>query len=260
MDMNEMTDIERILADAPRDIELYSVICGTVKLAASEENEVNAYMRIKTYTEDDGMFHWFNRYGQRSFRGECVLFPSRGHKDWDGWQSVLFRPGDIIAGDTAPAPNTKKVAIYVYAGDGYAYNALGVRITVELGGMRYATKTEAKFFDDTLEDNGYVWDERTKALVMLDGITRPIVEKMKAEGGVKFALSDLKPFDRVLVRNPRYPGCFWRLGLFERLNPDGAVSVVGNDYIYSQCVPYNDETKHLLGTSGKYTGKYGNYE
>lgn len=249
-DMNEMIDIEQILADAPRDIELYSVICGVVKLASRGKEETNEIMRIKTYTEDDGIFHWFNRYGQRSTRGECVLFPSSEHRAWDGWQSVLFRAGDIIASDSVHA-NTKKVAIYVYAGDGYAYNALGNRITVELGGMRYATESEVQFFNEMLEGNGYIWDECTKALVALDDLTRPIVEKMRAESG-KFSLSDLKPFDRVLVRNPRYPGCFWRLGLFECLNPDGTVSVVGNDYIYSHCVPFNDETEHLLGTNGNY--------
>ena len=92
----EMIDIEQILADAPRDIELYSVICGVVKLAGrGKTEETNEIMRIKTYTEDDGIFHWFNKYGQRSTRGECVLFPSRGHKSWEDWQSVLFRAGDI---------------------------------------------------------------------------------------------------------------------------------------------------------------------
>jgi hypothetical protein len=258
--MNEMTDIELILADAPRDIELYSVICGVVKLAGRGKNEeTNEIMRIKTYTEDDGIFHWFNRYGQRSTRGECVLFPSREHRTWDDWQSVLFRAGDIIAIDASDNPNTKKVAIYVYAGDGYAYNALGIRITVELGRMRYATESEAEFFNGTLYGNGYIWDEHTEALVALDDLTRPIAEKMRAESG-KFSLSDLQPFDKVLVRNSRYPARHWRLGFFESVSADGMVCTVGNEYMYSQCVPYNEETRYLLGTSKDYIGKYGKCE
>lgn len=259
-DMNEMVDIEQILADAPRDIELYSVICGVVKLAGrGKTEETNEIMRIKTYTEDDGIFHWFNKYGQRSTRGECVLFPSRGHRTWDGWQSVLFRAGDIIANDTIVQANTKKVAIYVYAGDGYAYNALGIRITVELGGMRYATKSEVEFFNEMLEANGYIWDECTNTLVVLDDLTRPIVEKTRAESG-EFSLSDLKPFDQVLVRNSRYPARNWRLGFFESVSADGRVCTVGNEYMYSQCVPYNEETRYLLGTSKDYIGKYGRCE
>lgn len=257
----EMTDIEQILADAPRDIELYSVICGVVKLAGRGKNEeTNEIMRIKTYTEDDGIFHWFNRYGQRSTRGECVLFPSREHRTWDDWQSVLFRAGDIIAIDAPDNADTKNVAIYVYAGDGYAYNTLGNRITVKLGWMRYATESEAQSFNEMLEGSGYICDECTKALVALDDLTRPIVEKLRAESGMEFVLSDLQPFDKVLVRNSRYPAHIWRLGFFESVREDGMVCTVGNEYMYSQCVPYNEETRCLLGTGKDYVGKYGKCE
>lgn len=254
-----MINIEQLLLNAPRDIELYSVICGVVKLASCGKEEMNENMRIKTYTEDDGIFHWFNRYGQRSTRGECVLFPSKEHRTWDGWQSVLFRVGDIVANDKIVQANTKKVAIYVYAGDGYAYNALGNKLSVNVGNARYATENEAIFFNEMLEANGYIWDECTNALVALDDLTKPIVEKTRAKSR-KFSLSDLQPFDQVLVRNSRYPGFFWRLGFFESVSADGMVCTVGNEYMYSQCVPYNEETRYLLGTSKDYVGKYGKCE
>lgn len=253
----EMIDIEQLLLNAPRDIELYSVICGNVKLASCKEESEK--IRIKVYTPDDGMFHWFNKYGQLNNNGECVLFPSREHKSWEDWQSVLFEAGNIIANDMPVHTNTKKIAIYVYAGNGYAYNALGNKIAINLDKLRYATESEAEFFNETLEANGYIWDECTNALVMLDDLTIPIVKKTREESK-KFSVSDLQPFDQVLVRNSRYPGHLWRLGFFESVSANGMVCTVGNEYMYSQCVPFNDETRYLLGTSKGYVGKYGKCE
>ena len=60
----------------------------------------------------------------------------------------------------------------------------------------------------------------------------------------KFDVNTLQPFDRILVR---FSGNLnWKIGLFgykyEKL-------IYSNGTVYYQCVPYNEETKHLLGTS-----------
>jgi hypothetical protein len=253
----KMTNIEQILMNAPLDTELYSPVYGVVKLACCGKDEYDD-LRIKTYTADDGMFHWFNKCGQMNRNGECMLYPSRDVRSWDGWQKVLFKPGDIIAVD-AYGTDTKRISLFVYADGDEAYNSLGRRLSVDISKARYATKSEAGFFNGTLEDNGYIWDECIKALVALDDLTRPIVEKMKTESR-KSLVSSLQPFDKVLVRNSRYPGHLWRLGFFESVSADGMVCTVGNEYMYSQCVPFNDETMYLLGTSKDYDGKYGKCE
>ena len=59
----------------------------------------------------------------------------------------------------------------------------------------------------------------------------------------KFDVNTLQPFDRVLVR---FSGNLnWQIGLFgykyEKL-------IYSNGTVYYQCIPYNDVTKHLLGT------------
>lgn len=66
-------------------------------------------------------------------------------------------------------------------------------------------------------------------------------DKPKVE---KFDVNTLKPFDRILVR---FSGNLnWQIGLFgykyEKL-------IYSNGTVYYQCVPYNEETKHLIGTS-----------
>ena len=61
----------------------------------------------------------------------------------------------------------------------------------------------------------------------------------------KFDPKTLQPFDRVLVKVDSY----WRIELFSNM-----YEYMGDIYYacargsYKECIPYNDETKHLLGT------------
>ena len=64
----------------------------------------------------------------------------------------------------------------------------------------------------------------------------------------KFDPKTFKPFDKVLVK-----GCVninpWKCGLFSHVNDDAALykySCAGDSY--EVCIPYNDDTKHLVGT------------
>ena len=65
----------------------------------------------------------------------------------------------------------------------------------------------------------------------------------------RFDPKTLQPFDKVLARNTE--NSTWRGTLFSYYNKDDRVSYpcVTVGYVFSVCIPYNDETKHLLGTS-----------
>ena len=67
----------------------------------------------------------------------------------------------------------------------------------------------------------------------------------------KFDPKTLKPFDRVLSR---YDGGCWSANLFSHIEEEnnkyhGTCSFVCNGSLVKFCIPYNDDTKHLLGTS-----------
>ena len=66
------------------------------------------------------------------------------------------------------------------------------------------------------------------------------VEKPKKP---KFDPKTLKPFDKVLVRDERNKK--WECSLFSIYCP--CVTIINTGYKY--CIPYNDDTKHLVGTS-----------
>ena len=59
-----------------------------------------------------------------------------------------------------------------------------------------------------------------------------------------------KPFDKVLVRNTEKQ--IWKPNFysFEGYNSSGYVCT--NDMKYAQCIPYNEQTAHLLGTCKPY--------
>ena len=58
----------------------------------------------------------------------------------------------------------------------------------------------------------------------------------------KFDPKTLKPFDKVLVRISK----LWRVNFFSH-KEDNAYRCI--DYSFKYCIPYNDETKYLVGTS-----------
>ena len=63
----------------------------------------------------------------------------------------------------------------------------------------------------------------------------------------RFDPKTLQPFDKVLVRDINT--YTWRCSLFSHIikNDNFPYKCVGNAFVY--CIPYNDETKHLVGTT-----------
>ena len=65
----------------------------------------------------------------------------------------------------------------------------------------------------------------------------------------KFDPKTLKPFDKVLVKD--IPSHYWNIGLFSHCieNDTFHYKCLGDIFSYRLCIPYNEETKHLVGTT-----------
>ena len=64
----------------------------------------------------------------------------------------------------------------------------------------------------------------------------------------KFNPKTLQPFDKVLTKSLAYG--VWQCDFFSNINDNNCYTpynCISN--IYKQCIPYNDDTKHLVGTS-----------
>lgn len=135
-----------------------------------------------------------------------------------------------------------------YNGEGNAlyhalYNADDKFVYAEYGStrvhynLRPATYEERQRLFDALAKENKKWDAEKKAIVNLP------------------KKSEFKIFQKVLVRN--YNGEEWIPGFFFRIHNDGCRYILVCGEIYKQCIPYNDHTEHLLGTTDEWKGGEG---
>lgn len=93
-------------------------------------------------------------------------------------------------------------------------------------GVKYATEEEKQQLFEALAKEGKAWDAEKKMIVDL----KPKIE--------------LKPFDKVLVRNNEYQN--WRVNLFGFIDDNGYYNCAYSKW--AQCIPY-EGNEQLLGTT-----------
>ena len=107
---------------------------------------------------------------------------------------------------------------------------------------------------------GGIWDINSDGTTTLGSVTSPEImlfpsreqrdwTKVKYEPKKeRFDPKTLKPFDRVISRN-KYDE--WTCTLFSHIGnkPNTRFIYVTCESVYEYCIPYNDETKHLVGTT-----------
>lgn len=267
--MNENLNLVEILKDCPKGTQLYSTAFGDVYFYGISDNEEypiciavagNSDYRTLTY---DGKL-W------RDYGGECILFPSREQRDWskfnpkkDGLVSTCeFKDGDILSYQ-CKGFNNRSIYIYRY------HKRFNTSYYVALSGddnefridntgkwalngyndtVRFATEDEKKKLFQAIKDNGYKWNAETKTL---EKLVRP-----------KFDPKTLKPFDKILMRD--HSTDEWDIGYFSYIKYDLSgfdlsdceeegefliYTAGGPNYWYA--VPYNEDTKHLVGTDSE---------
>ena len=117
---------------------------------------------------------------------------------------------------------------------------------------KYAIETSYGLCLASFTKEGFYYDRPDAECVLFPSKTQRNWEKFtapwyKKERKGKFDPNTLKPFDKVLVRD--YCDDEWLAGIFARYFKDRKypyVDICLNSYTY--CIPYNDETKHLVGT------------
>ena len=89
------------------------------------------------------------------------------------------------------------------------------------------------------------WEDEEPTEVSIEIILHKIQEQLKLQ--TKFDPKTLKLFDRVIVKNHNGEcGC----ATFSHIKDYGSSYQYDCCYmIYRYCIPYNDETKHLVGTT-----------
>ena len=247
--MNENLNLVEILKDCPKGMELDCTMFDNVTFAGVVENRVFP-IRIIVGGGTTMVLTKYGQYTDDDF-AKCVIFP-KGETTWEGFVPPhKFKDGDILSYQNARLSN-RTIYIYRYHkrfNTSYYVSLSGddneFRIDNEgkwaLNGyndtVRFATEDEKKKLFQAIKDNGYKWNAETKTLENLV-IT-------------KFDPKTLQVFDKVLVRLTK--DCIWNATFFSHYDKEvnwGCYPCVTTSCkSYGKCIPYNDETKHLLGTS-----------
>lgn len=103
--------------------------------------------------------------------------------------------------------------------------------------LRLATESEKQQLFDALDKEGKRWDAEKKQIVNL---------KPKCE---------FKPFDKVLGRNEKDD--VWEAELFSHYREESQYPFRCIGFSRKYCIPYNEETAHLLGTTDDWEGGEG---
>lgn len=155
-----------------------------------------------------------------------------------------FKDGDIAFADYGNRQDVFIVSDKTDLSEGYSsFISLDLRcLTLSMGfrtsffkkdlcKLRLATKEEKQKLFDALAKEGKAWDAEKKLIVDLP---------KKCE---------FKPMDWCLMRDIRGEECFaWSLCQFAYQLESGRYEAVGG-MRFDECIPYNEETAHLLGTT-----------
>ena len=233
--MENKINIAEILKDCPKGMELYSPVYGTVGLLKVASNPVYPIMTA-TSIDRTGIFTSDGRLYENYPSAECLLFPSREMCDW----TKFFKRGDVVWS------KDNMYAIFEgWANDDYT---------------KFNTTVCFYVFDASF-DKEVVCDTALYVKVSDKGRAMFIANAEKHYNG-KYNPETLqvepvkptcpfKPFDKVLARDDDKH--IWRANYFSHYSNDYDYPYCCINGFYRYCIPYNEHTAHLLGTTDPYT-------
>lgn len=166
----EKLNLAKLLSGCPKGTKLWSPLFGELDLEFVDNRPVGAPIVLTSSDGSSCRFREDGTYYQGYKDAECLLFPSKEHRDWSKFQS--FKDGDILACEDGRAFIFKELTIR----DGKAYPiAYG---GVETSGtfiksqgniwtnstFRGATAEEVCKMVAKMKEAGYMWDDNQNVL------------------------------------------------------------------------------------------------
>ena len=207
--MNENLNLEEILKDCPKGTKLYSTVYGEVEFDGIIKREDFPVKFVKS--DGDRGSVTAQGLALSCYDGECTLFPSREQRDWSKFKQ-LVKPKFKVGDKIVYSP-----CIYIES------SRFKGKIS-EITDDKYIF-TDGSYMPISSQDN---WD---------------LVPDKKS----KFDPKKLQPFDKILARNGHSEN--WNCDIFSNIydNEPYKYNTISNYWKY--CIPYNDDTKHLVGTA-----------
>lgn len=230
-------NIAEILKNKPEGFKFYSVQYGEVKFNRLLADNSIVFKRNQSNEE-----YWVNAEGKLSQEGEVLIFPSKDNRNWNTVSK--FRNGDIITlKDKKPGYSFQNIAIFKQC------------ILDRINQVEVYCQVNAA--GEFMPDPMFVCEEQYWRKANTEEIVK-FYEIMNSAGYCinngevvvknRFDITTLKPFDEVLVRDA--DSINWNVSLFSYFDSSRSYPFYCiNNNAFRQCIPYNNKTKHLVGTN-----------
>lgn len=236
--MKDNINIADILRNKPKGTRVYSPIFGegVFQRVTSDNNIVVSKLGINYYCY---YFESNGHYFKNGDKGECLLFPSKSVQDWT---KLTWKKGDVLVSNDFE----KEVIFDSFSTSDYSC-------------------FKGKHYLNCADDNNHKYKENMSLFTVNYQIedkddTQCFINTIEERLGGKLNMKTLKlenkpkwkfkPFDKVMVRN--YDTEVWKANIFSHK----AVSIGSHTTIYvciqgawNQCIPYNEKTAKLIGTT-----------
>ena len=256
--MEEKINIAAILKDKSQGTKLYDWLHNIdIELDTISTTDTETVVWCTNETNNNTTCHrGYSEFGtERGYPdGLQILFPSKEMRDW---RKFLWKKGDVLVSNDYG----KEVIFYDWYDDTYT-NFYGKHL------LYSEDKNSIKYNDAFICMTGrYSLEDKDAAQTYINTIEERLGGKLNLETleiekqHEKKEVVDLnpkwtpKPFDRVITRNA-YDD-IWTANIFSHMNSCGEYVTIGCASGYHYCLPYNDETAHLLGTTDEWKGGEG---
>lgn len=259
METNKL-NIAEILKEKPQGTKLWTPILGAVSLIGVTKNPLG---KTVITTASASHVSWcFTEDGKLatsdSGNGERILFPSKNMLDWS---KFAWKKGDVLIGAG------RRIIFDKFTEEDYTqFQGLYSLSIYDNGDLRNFTKNHCtRYFrkiddDDNIKDYFEVLEKKfgiklnRKTMEIewppeFNLFDRLIMSCKDLSCGLKQKIK-LQPFAKVLVRD--YKDEVWRPSFYGCKYDNKSFSYVTALGIFKYCIPYNENTKHLLGTTESY--------
>lgn len=255
-----MINIAEILKEKTKGTKLWTPIFGNVSLYKAHGLHEESIIEVCTACSGIWPFTKDGKIKSRDeAQAEMTLFPSKNMLDWS---KFAWKKGDVLIGAG------RRIIFEKFTEEDYTqFQGLYSLSTNDNDDLRNFTKNhDTRYFrkiddDDNIKDYFEVLEKKfgiklnRKTLEiewtppefnLFDGL---ITSCKDLSCGLKKKI-ELQPFDKVLVRDTQtevWRPSFWGYRNDSKFFPYGTTSGV-----FKYCIPYNENTKHLLGTTESY--------
>lgn len=230
-------NIAEILKDKPKGTKLYSIPWGKCTL-----EEVDTSLPLLPITVRNCLGGLQKRYTKKGTYcpslDECLLFPSKGMRDW---RKFVWKKGAILVSNDGETV----VMFFGWANDAYTEFA-GAKFPVkkEEGKSTFNTcdfESCCQNYNIETYINPMTGEFSVKTVRIKVGNSEPNEPNKPIEP--KYSL---KPFDKVIVRRKDNYN-IWQANIFSHIVEKGYYACIMG--VWSDILPYNEETAKLIGTT-----------